>query len=80
MAEVSASSATSRATAAAGAPAAVGEVVRLVKRALSLDSTSVRADWTSAFIVGLCSLDNSSRVEMNGSSSEGRSRGLEYLR
>jgi hypothetical protein len=51
MAEVNASSASRRAMAAAGAPAAVGEVVRLVRRALSFDSTSVKEDWTRAFIV-----------------------------
>lgn len=47
-----ASSASRRLTAAAGAPVAVGEVVRLVIKVLSLFSRLVRVVWNSVFIFG----------------------------
>jgi hypothetical protein len=54
MEEDSVSSASSRATAAAGAPAAPGDVVRCFRRVFSFDSTSVREDCISAFILEVC--------------------------
>ena len=55
MADVNESSAARRAFAAAGAPAAVGEVVKLPMREFSLFSRLDNDDWTCVFILaGLC--------------------------